>query len=82
MIFPVQAIKAAGATALRRDRLAAVGVVETGLALHELFKGLVAAGSKAHRLLPPFRVQAKSVLAGKQKRVLSCLTTPCFYLII
>ena len=40
LIFPVRAIKAAGAAVLRRDRLAAVVVVETGLALHELFKGV------------------------------------------
>ena len=48
LIFPVRAIKAAGAAVLRRDRLAAVVVVETGLALHELFKGSVAAGSEEY----------------------------------
>lgn len=59
LIFPVRAIKAAGAAVLRRDRLAAVVVVETGLALHELFKGPVAAGSEVHRPSPPFCVWAK-----------------------
>ena len=85
------AIKAAGAAVLRRDRLAAVVVVETGLALHELFKGPIAAGSEVHRPSPPFCVWAKRKaadffkicgLAGEQKRALSCLTTPCFCLII
>ena len=55
----MRAIKAAGAAVLRRDRLAAVVVVETGLALHELFKGPVAAGSEVHRPSPPFRFRAK-----------------------
>ena len=91
LIFPVRAIKAAGAAVLRRDRLAAVVVVETGLALHELFKGPVAAGSEVHRPSPPFCFWAKRKaadffkicgLAGEQKRALSCLTTPCFCLII
>ena len=59
LIFPVRAIKAAGAAVLRRDRLAAVVVVETGLALHELFKGPVAAGSEVHRPSPPFCFWAK-----------------------
>jgi hypothetical protein len=34
-------------------------VVETGLALHELFKGPVAAGSEIHRPSPPFCFWAK-----------------------
>ena len=91
LIFPVRAIKAAGAAVLRRDRLAAVVVVETGLALHELFKGPVAAGSEVHRPSPPFCVWAKRKaadffkicgLAGEQNRALSYLTTPCFCLSI
>ena len=59
LIFPVRAIKAAGAAVLRRDRLAAVVVVKTGLALHELFKGPIAAGSEVHRPSPPFCFWAK-----------------------
>ena len=37
---------------LQRDRLAAVVVVEIGLAVHDLFKGPVAAGSELHRPSP------------------------------
>ena len=55
------AIKAAGAAVLRRDRLAAVVVVETGLDLYELFKGPVAAGSEVigRRLLSAFGQKEK-----------------------
>ena len=54
-------------------------------------KAPVAAGSEVHRPSPPFCVWAKRKaadffkicgLAGEQKRALSCLTTPCFCLII
>ena len=48
IIFPIRAIKAAGAAILRRVRPAAVVVIETGLFLHQPFKGPVLAGSKVH----------------------------------
>ena len=45
-IFPVGTVETAVAAILRRSGVAAVVVVETGLALHEAFKGAVAAGCK------------------------------------
>ena len=48
LVLPVGTVETAVAAILRRSGVAAVVVVETGLALHEAFKGAVAAGCKIH----------------------------------
>ena len=48
LIFPIRAIEVATAAILRRVRPATVVMIETGLFLHQPFKGPVLAGSKVH----------------------------------
>ena len=48
LVLPVGTVETAVAAILRRSGVAAVVVVEAGLALHEAFKGAVAAGSEIH----------------------------------
>ena len=47
-VFPVGTVETAVASILRRPGVAAVVVVEAGLALHKAFKGAVAAGCEIH----------------------------------
>lgn len=47
-ILPVGTVETAVAAILRRSGVAAVVVVEAGLALHKAFKGAVAAGCEIH----------------------------------
>ena len=48
LVLPVGTVETAVAAILRRSGVAAVVVVEAGLALHEAFKGAVAAGCEIH----------------------------------
>ena len=91
LIFPVGTVKAAIAAILRRSGVAAVKVICSRPLLHELFKGPVAAGCEIHGVASFLvlgkkksrRLFSKSAAwPGKQKRAMSCLTTPCFCLII
>ena len=48
LVLPVGTVETAVAAILRRSGVAAVVVVEAGLALHKAFKGAVAAGCEIH----------------------------------
>lgn len=59
VIFFVRVDKISGTAVVRRDSIAAAVVFETGLALNELFKDPVAAGSEVHRSSSLFCFRAK-----------------------
>ena len=59
LVLPVGTVETAVAAILRRSGVAAVVVVEAGLALHEAFKGAVAAGSEIHGIASFLNLGAK-----------------------
>lgn len=59
LVLPVGTVETAVAAILRRSGVAAVVVVEAGLALHEAFKGAVAAGSEIHGVASFLNLGAK-----------------------
>ena len=59
LVLPVGTVETAVAAILRRSGVAAVVVVEAGLALHEAFKVAVAAGSEIHGVASFLNLGAK-----------------------
>ena len=73
LIFPIRAIEVATAAILRRVRPATVVMIETGLFLHQPFKGPILAGSKVHSVTSfPWAKRNAFFVADLRKRHFRC----------